>query len=345
MTEAAKDSASASAAALLIHYSFDRGGNSTDELIAEWLQAYPANWVRLAVIEALYQGRYKAVSVTHILACWKRRNQPLYHFNHEFESLVCSKLPQHWKGEPDLKVGKAVVGNDSRSFELPKWLGDRASEAKKSKSPNVRADGKKQAGDRKPTDAIADAEARTPSVADANSSPKHTPPTADPPHPDALHSPDPSDSPPGPRPSKPATVPDTISDDVLGDLWLDRPEVDSVVSSSGKSGEAFRSSPSVAPKPQNTDSEGLLETQPEQSSSARQEPSTESNDGTEKLTPEEETASDGFGENLAKSPIHQFTPKAQSSDFYSKLKAVAQPRSDSSGPASHDKPTKIKDEG
>ena len=80
--------------ALLIHYSFDPGGCSASELIDRWLNDYPANWVRLAVVEALYQGRYKAISIEQILVFWNRRGQPLYHFKHEFDRLICNNFPQ-----------------------------------------------------------------------------------------------------------------------------------------------------------------------------------------------------------------------------------------------------------
>ncbi|MEP0816516.1 hypothetical protein [Trichocoleus sp. FACHB-46] len=94
MTESVKDSVSANAAALLIHYSFDLNGYTADELVAAWTGIYQPLWIRSAVIEALYQGRYKGISVEQILALWLRRGQPLYHFNHEFERIVCSKFPQ-----------------------------------------------------------------------------------------------------------------------------------------------------------------------------------------------------------------------------------------------------------
>lgn len=84
---------SAQAASLLVHYSFDISGDTVEELVGEWLTIYPAYWVHLAVVEALYQGRYKTVSVEHILAMWQRRGQPIYHFNYEFERLVCSSFP------------------------------------------------------------------------------------------------------------------------------------------------------------------------------------------------------------------------------------------------------------
>ncbi|MGG6263419.1 hypothetical protein ACQ4M3_03565 [Leptolyngbya sp. AN03gr2] len=79
---------------LLTHYSFDLGGNQARQLIDRWQSTYSPNWIRWAVIEALYQGRYKAISVEQILQLWQRRQQPRYHFNYEFERLVCNKFPR-----------------------------------------------------------------------------------------------------------------------------------------------------------------------------------------------------------------------------------------------------------
>ncbi|WP_375473694.1 hypothetical protein [uncultured Nostoc sp.] len=79
---------------LLINYSFDLGGYSANELVERWQTQYPLNWLHLAVIEALYQGRYKAISVQQILVFWQRRDQAAYHFNIEFERMICSKFPQ-----------------------------------------------------------------------------------------------------------------------------------------------------------------------------------------------------------------------------------------------------------
>lgn len=91
-TELAKGAADT--IALLTHYSFDLGNATPEELFDGWSASYKPNWIRLAVIEALYQGRYKGVSVEQILVIWQRRGQPLQHFNHEFERLVCNKLPK-----------------------------------------------------------------------------------------------------------------------------------------------------------------------------------------------------------------------------------------------------------
>ena len=94
MREPPTESVVAYAIALLSHYKFELRGYTAQELVNLWLRNYPANWVRMGVIEALYQGRYKAVSVEQILAVWGRRGQPIYRFTHEFERLISRKLPQ-----------------------------------------------------------------------------------------------------------------------------------------------------------------------------------------------------------------------------------------------------------
>jgi hypothetical protein len=80
-------------AVLLTRYGFELKGLTPLELIERWLSAYPAKWVRLAVVEALYQGRYKAISVEQILSIWQRRGQPTFHFTYDFERLVFRVLP------------------------------------------------------------------------------------------------------------------------------------------------------------------------------------------------------------------------------------------------------------
>jgi hypothetical protein len=75
--------------ALLQYYGFDLSDYSIEELTKLWCEYDPA-WVRLAIIEALYRGRYKAVSVDQILVFWQRRGEPYCLFTREFERLVCS---------------------------------------------------------------------------------------------------------------------------------------------------------------------------------------------------------------------------------------------------------------
>jgi hypothetical protein len=89
------DSAIAYAVILLRHYGFELRGYTPEELVNLWLKTYQANWIRLAVIESLYRGRYKAVSVEQILTIWLRRGQPIHRFNGEFERLISRKLPKN----------------------------------------------------------------------------------------------------------------------------------------------------------------------------------------------------------------------------------------------------------
>lgn len=99
MKELAKDAAK-DVADLLLRFSFDLNGFSVEQLANHWLSDYPANWVRFALIEALYQGRYKAFSVERILRLWNRRGQPLYHFNHEFERIIRGRFSKDWLTYP-----------------------------------------------------------------------------------------------------------------------------------------------------------------------------------------------------------------------------------------------------
>ncbi|HCF27449.1 MAG TPA: hypothetical protein DEV81_09680 [Cyanobacteria bacterium UBA11049] len=128
--------------ALLLHYIFDLGGYSARELVEHWLRHYPASWVRLAAIEALYQGRYKAISVEQILGVWQRRGQVLPHFNCEFERLVCGNIQPRLSRQPPLtansyhliskpaarlnngNVNKGNLDNSDRRFAMTKTDAD-----------------------------------------------------------------------------------------------------------------------------------------------------------------------------------------------------------------------------
>ncbi|WP_434684311.1 hypothetical protein [Pseudanabaena minima] len=79
------------AIALLQHYSFDLGGYTIRDLTRAW-GGFKPEWVRQAVIESLFQGRYKAVSVDQILHLWERKGEPNCRYNREFERLVCGDV-------------------------------------------------------------------------------------------------------------------------------------------------------------------------------------------------------------------------------------------------------------
>lgn len=105
--------------ALLTYYSFDLGGRTAKDIMQRWLNDYPAQWIYLATIEALYQGRYKALSVDQILAIWQRKGEVSYHFNHEFERLVCGSFSQKMHQTHSAKADVSSQGslkNDTFTF-------------------------------------------------------------------------------------------------------------------------------------------------------------------------------------------------------------------------------------
>jgi len=90
---------------LLREYSFDVDPYTTHTLIERWLQEFDFIWISHAITEALYQGRYKLVSVQQILRLWQRRGHPIRHFNREFETLI---LGQSFLCYPDENHAQAV---------------------------------------------------------------------------------------------------------------------------------------------------------------------------------------------------------------------------------------------
>ncbi|MBD1879540.1 MULTISPECIES: hypothetical protein [unclassified Coleofasciculus] len=120
MTESTQDSATAYATTLLLYYCFELiRGYTAEELVAHWVRDFGADWVPLAVIEALYQGRYKAISVEQILNFWSRRGQALYHFNYDFERLVCRNFPQNLTEAAD-PLPATLASNPEPSLERVK---------------------------------------------------------------------------------------------------------------------------------------------------------------------------------------------------------------------------------
>lgn len=83
------------AAALLVGYRFDLGSHDARQWVSLWLESYRPAWIRDAVIESLYQGRYKALSVRQILELWQRRGNPIRHATREFEVAICQDYGGH----------------------------------------------------------------------------------------------------------------------------------------------------------------------------------------------------------------------------------------------------------
>ena len=109
MTEITQNLSLAQARSLIDSYAFDLGRDNAETLLQYWLDLYNASWIRLATIEALYLGRYKAISIEHILNVWLRLGVPNPHFTYEFERLICRKLPKHLSDLCDLTSDATTI--------------------------------------------------------------------------------------------------------------------------------------------------------------------------------------------------------------------------------------------
>ncbi|MBT9314253.1 hypothetical protein [Leptothoe spongobia] len=77
---------------LIKSFSLELHTYGPESQVLYWLNQYRAPWIRDAIIEAVYQGRYKIISVQHILSIWERRGQPVRHFTSGFEQIIASHL-------------------------------------------------------------------------------------------------------------------------------------------------------------------------------------------------------------------------------------------------------------
>lgn len=67
----------------LAYYHFDVG-HDTPAAWAERWRIWPEPWLWAALLEALYQGRYKAASVDYVLQAWRSRGEPRLSFTPAF---------------------------------------------------------------------------------------------------------------------------------------------------------------------------------------------------------------------------------------------------------------------
>ncbi|MEM1369678.1 MAG: hypothetical protein AAGG02_17020 [Cyanobacteria bacterium P01_H01_bin.15] len=118
MTYPAFESSLAQPAILLSRYSFDLGGEKLPALLNRWQAEYTLEWVRLAIIEALYLGRYKVISVENILHMWRSRSETKVHFNHDFERFVFRKMPRDWPQKSTLSVDAPAPTSVPELFRL-----------------------------------------------------------------------------------------------------------------------------------------------------------------------------------------------------------------------------------
>ncbi|ASC70669.1 Hypothetical protein XM38_016140 [Halomicronema hongdechloris C2206] len=104
------------AKSLLRAYSFDLGGWQECQLLMAWQQEFEPTWIPMAIVEALYQGRYKVVSVHQILCLWSRRGYPLRHFSGDFDRMICSSIdPCQQRAMSPLSPSKPASPSSSSS--------------------------------------------------------------------------------------------------------------------------------------------------------------------------------------------------------------------------------------
>jgi hypothetical protein len=82
---------------LLVRYRYEPDETQAAIIAQGWAEQYPAEWVRPAVVETLYQARYKSISVAQVLSLWQRQGRPYTHYSGDFERMV-SRSPSERLG-------------------------------------------------------------------------------------------------------------------------------------------------------------------------------------------------------------------------------------------------------
>ena len=301
------------AAALMVHYDFDLGGYSIEQLLRTWLQYYQPGWVRLAAIEALYQGRYKAISVDQLLFFWHRRGNPCTHFNGEFERLIGSLPPEA------MAVGDAIF---PAAPEKPK----------QSRLPSIASPHSNSAPSSPASPKTSTSTQSGKQSANAASEPTTVPAKPTPPSKIA-------------KPSKPESNPSNSQSPATPETSIESTEVESTSPPtpsasaailSTETGEVTSTSQSVPPETPTLSPEAVAKTtqtaNPGKAINAEKSVAPRAADiasyrDEEEALPAELPAQNKVGldsESLNQQPIHQFMPSEVSPEFCTKLKAVAQ---------------------
>jgi hypothetical protein len=63
-----------------------------EAILVTWFQTYDAAWIVKAIVESLYRGRYKLISVDNILKDWQRIGKPRYNFTPEYEREIFQNI-------------------------------------------------------------------------------------------------------------------------------------------------------------------------------------------------------------------------------------------------------------
>ncbi|MEM6446197.1 MAG: hypothetical protein AAFY57_01630 [Cyanobacteria bacterium J06642_2] len=99
--------------AFMERYGFDLARLRGDAWVRSWETRFPALWVIPAMVEALYQGRYKAVSVEQLLTMWRERSCPRLSFGLDFTRKVWPEVTE--------QVQEVLVQAGPSSLQLRRW--------------------------------------------------------------------------------------------------------------------------------------------------------------------------------------------------------------------------------
>ena len=288
------------AAALMVHYDFDLGGYPIKQLMGTWLQYYQPAWLRLAALEALYQGRYKAISVDQILMFWHRRGHPCTHFNSEFERLI-GKFSAEALAAVESVIPPAAAAKQEHS-RLPAIASAPTTASAQARSPQAGAAAK---------------EASLPQTSPAPTAPATSPALATAASPERANT----------QSEAVATPPTQASADLTEDLAKEAAN-----SPANQLPETGESSAPLSPSPSleaTTEGDATVPAASEMPEISPDSATTQPSDSPETLN----SISSRNGSQLDEStgldpasqpPIHQFMPSEVAPEFYTKLKAVAQ---------------------
>jgi hypothetical protein len=90
---------------LLTHYRFDLDSSSVETVAMTLVKKYDLQWIIWAIVEAIYQQRYKSVSVVRMLELWLQRGRTNYHFSGDYERSILQVLKAYdEKVEPEVSI-------------------------------------------------------------------------------------------------------------------------------------------------------------------------------------------------------------------------------------------------
>lgn len=78
----------------LLERYFELSAARAAEVVQQLRAHHPEAWIYPATVEAIYQGRYRWVSIAQILLLWQRRGRPSCHFSADYERLLLGELPE-----------------------------------------------------------------------------------------------------------------------------------------------------------------------------------------------------------------------------------------------------------